>query len=224
MGEHRFHFIDRAEADFEIRVFFGGREMAASLAAPGFGEVGSEDRDGLKMVHCELTERSTGGFERIDGRCGWLDWGNPFVDVNEAVRGEGWDIEVPCEGPMPGNEAVMEVSHGVAVRVLDEGHDRVRGDALPAERIVRRKPRQRTDVLYHSEAIEVLEPAKTHISCTDSIMRSDWGYRLFVRRLFGIVKVHSLTRTPRGQLSGEFCLWPLVLIRNRITKEIINQS
>lgn len=67
---------------------------------------------------------------------------------------------------MPGDEAILEVGHGVAVRVLDEGHDRVRGDALPAERIVRRKPRQRTDVLYYSEAIEVLEKLEPH-TCRD---------------------------------------------------------
>lgn len=51
MGEHRFHFIGGAEPNFEIGVLFGGREMAASLAAPGFGEVGCENCDGFEMVH-----------------------------------------------------------------------------------------------------------------------------------------------------------------------------
>lgn len=194
--------------------------MASGLAAPGFDEIGRENCDGLEVIHGELTEMSTVGFEGIDeGWCRFDRW-DPFVDVNEAVRWESWHIEIAGESAVPGDETILEVGDSVAVGVLDDGYGRVGGDAFPAERVVRRKTGQRTDVLYDSEAIEVLEPAQTHISCTDSITRSDCGYRLPVRILFGIVYIHSLTRTPRGQLLGEFCLWHLNLFPSTHRPEI----
>lgn len=136
--------------------------MTASLAAPELGEIGGENGDGLEVIHCEFMKRSTGGFEGIDD--GWwrFDGRNPFVDVNEAGGRKNWNIEIARESTMPGDEAILEVGHGVAVRVFDDGCDGICSDAFPAKRIVCWKSRQRTDVLYHSKAIEVLEPAQTH--------------------------------------------------------------
>ena len=56
VGEHGFYLIDGAEADFEMRVLFGGCEMATGLAAPGFGEIGGKNRDSLEVMHCKFTK------------------------------------------------------------------------------------------------------------------------------------------------------------------------
>lgn len=162
LGKHGFHLIDSAETNFKFGILFGGREMAAGLAAPRFGEIGSKDGDGFEVIHGELSEASALGFEGIDDGGRGFDRGNPLVDMNEAGRRKCWNIEIARESTMPGDETILKVGDGVAVGVIEERHNRVSGDTFPAKRIVRRKTRQRTDVLYHSKAIEVLEPTQTH--------------------------------------------------------------
>lgn len=81
MGEHGFHFVECAETQFEVGVLFGGREMATGLAAPVFGEIGVENSDGFKVIHCQLAESSAGFGKGIDDGGGWFGGRDPFVNM-----------------------------------------------------------------------------------------------------------------------------------------------
>lgn len=84
------------------------------------------------------------------------------MDVNEALGFKRWDVVIVGKCSVPRDESILEIGNGVAVCVLDDGEGGLCCSPLPHRRIVRWKPRQRTNVPYNSKSIEILEKLEPH--------------------------------------------------------------
>ena len=89
-------------------------------------------------------------------------WRNPFVDVNEALGIEIGNLVIVGKCSVPSNETILKIGNRIAVCVLDDGEGGLCCSPLPYRSIMRRKPRQRTNVPYDSKSIQILEQLESH--------------------------------------------------------------